>query len=79
MMKQGLSSYIAMSGYLSIYLPFRSCDSCRRLPEPKHHSGYVLKTRPLGFHIVLKTRPLGFHIVLKTRPLGFNIVLKHGR
>jgi len=23
---------------LSIYLSFRSCDSCRRLPEPKHHS-----------------------------------------
>ena len=22
----------------SIYLSFRSCDSCRRLPEPKHHS-----------------------------------------
>ena len=21
-----------------IYLSFRSCDSCRRLPEPKHHS-----------------------------------------
>jgi hypothetical protein len=20
------------------YLSFRSCDSCRRLPEPKHHS-----------------------------------------
>ena len=22
--------------FLSIYLSFRSCDSCRRLPEPKH-------------------------------------------
>jgi hypothetical protein len=22
----------------NIYLSFRSCDSCRRLPEPKHHS-----------------------------------------
>jgi len=22
----------------SIYVSFRSCDSCRRLPEPKHHS-----------------------------------------
>ena len=22
----------------SVYLSFRSCDSCRRLPEPKHHS-----------------------------------------
>jgi len=21
-----------------IYLSFRSCDSCRRLPKPKHHS-----------------------------------------
>ena len=24
--------------HVSIYLSFRSCDSCRRLPEPKHHS-----------------------------------------
>ena len=23
---------------IKIYLSFRSCDSCRRLPEPKHHS-----------------------------------------
>ena len=23
---------------MSIYLSFRSCDGCRRLPEPKHHS-----------------------------------------
>jgi hypothetical protein len=23
---------------LLIYLSFRSCDSCRRLPKPKHHS-----------------------------------------
>ena len=22
----------------SLYLSFRSCDSSRRLPEPKHHS-----------------------------------------
>jgi hypothetical protein len=24
--------------WILIYLSFRSCDSCRRLPEPKHHS-----------------------------------------
>jgi len=24
--------------YIYIYISFRSCDSCRRLPEPKHNS-----------------------------------------
>jgi len=31
--------WIRQSSLLQIiYLSFRSCDSCRRLPEPKHHS-----------------------------------------
>jgi hypothetical protein len=29
---------VATQLQLNIYLSFRSCDSSRRLPEPKHHS-----------------------------------------
>jgi hypothetical protein len=33
-----LTQYNTCHNYYSIYLSFLSCDSCRRLPEPKHHS-----------------------------------------
>ena len=33
-----LKTLLILRLLLSIYLSFRSCDSCRRLPEPKHHS-----------------------------------------
>ena len=35
-----LANYILLRLCASLleYLSFRSCDSCRRLPEPKHHS-----------------------------------------
>ena len=37
-LKKPFSRNLKLQMPISIYLSFRSCDSCRRLPEPKHHS-----------------------------------------
>jgi len=37
--RRNISRIIVAKHWLNpFYLSFRSCDSCRRLPEPKHHS-----------------------------------------
>jgi len=36
--KQATMLHYTFIGRLLVYLSFQSCDTCRRLPEPKHHS-----------------------------------------
>ena len=52
----------------SIYLSFRSCDSCRRLPEPKHHS-FLFNHWSASKYLVFKAaRTPSIHVFLG-RPL----------
>ena len=49
---------------LSIYLSFRSCDSCRRLPEPKHHSFLFSHWSPSKCLLFMAARTPSIHVFL---------------
>jgi len=51
-----------------IYLSFRSCDSCRRLPEPKHHSFLFNQLPASKCLIFMAARTPSIHVFLG-RPL----------
>jgi len=66
----------------NIYLSFRSCDSCRRLPEPKHHSFLFNHWSASKCLVVMAARTPSIHVFLG-RPLfplspGFHSIINFG-